>query len=66
MRDHLTHYNSATPVAVVQKASWPDEKIVCGTLDNIASKVAESDIKKTAMLMEGDVLGTKNITPSKL
>ncbi|UTB33139.1 MAG: precorrin-4 C(11)-methyltransferase [Methanobacterium sp. ERen5] len=66
VKDLLTHYNSATPVAVVQKASWPDEKIVRGTLENIAAKVAESDIKKTAMIIVGDVLGTENVTPSKL
>ena len=66
VKDLLTHYPSETPVAVVQKASWPDEKIVRGTLDNIASKVAESDIKKTAMIVVGDVLETENVTPSKL
>lgn len=66
VNDLLTHYTLETPVAVVQKASWPDEKIVRGTLDNIAAKVAESDIKKTAMIVVGDVLGTENITPSKL
>jgi precorrin-4/cobalt-precorrin-4 C11-methyltransferase len=66
VKDLLTHYTLETPVAVVQKASWPDEKIVRGTLDNIASKVAESDIKKTAMIVVGDVLGTENVTPSKL
>jgi len=66
VKDLLTHYTRETPVAVVQKASWPDEKIVRGTLDNIASKVAESDIKKTAMIVVGDVLETENVTPSKL
>lgn len=66
VNDLLTHYPKDTPVAVVQKASWPDEKIVRGTLDNIALKVAESDIKKTAMIVVGEVLGTKHVTPSKL
>ncbi|MTK64298.1 MAG: precorrin-4 C(11)-methyltransferase [Methanobacterium sp.] len=66
VKDLLTHYTPETPVAVVQKASWPDEKIVRGPLENIASKVAESDIKKTAMIVVGDVLSTENVTPSKL
>jgi len=66
VKDLLTHYTLETPIAVVQKASWPDEKIVRGNLDNIASKVADSDIKKTAMIVVGDVLGTENVTPSKL
>jgi len=64
--DLLTHYKPETPVAVVQKASWPDEKIVRGTLKDIGAKVAESGIKKTAMIVVGEVLGKKNITPSKL
>ena len=66
VKDLLTHYKPETPVAVVQKASWPDEKIVRGTLEDIGVKVAESDIKKTAMIVVGDVLGKTNITPSKL
>ncbi len=38
VNDLLTHYKPETPVAVVQKASWPDEKIVRGTLNNISDK----------------------------
>lgn len=66
VEDLLTHYPKETSVAVVQKASWPDEKIVKGTLEDIGVKVAESGIKKTAMIVVGDVLGTENITQSKL
>lgn len=64
--DLLTHYKPETPVAVVKKASWPDEKIVRGTLENIVTRVHESGIKKTAMIVVGDVLDTDAITPSKL
>jgi precorrin-4/cobalt-precorrin-4 C11-methyltransferase len=66
VEDLLTHYTKETPVAVVQKASWPDEKIVRGTLDDISSKVHASGITKTAMIIVGNVLDTKEITPSKL
>ena len=66
VKDLLTHYKKETPVAVVQKASWPDEKIVRGTLEDIAGKVHESGITKTAMIIVGNVLDTKKITPSKL
>ena len=62
----LVHYRPETPVAVVQKASWPDQKIVRGTLNDISSKVQASGIMKTAMIIVGDVLDTKEITPSKL
>ena len=64
--DLLTHYKSETPVAVVQKASWPDEKIVRGTLSNISERVKSSGITKTAMIIVGDVLNTECIKPSKL
>ncbi|HEX7468542.1 MAG TPA: precorrin-4 C(11)-methyltransferase, partial [Methanobacterium sp.] len=39
VKDLLQHYKLETPVAVVQRASWPDEKIVRGTLDDISNKV---------------------------
>ena len=66
VKDLLTHYKPETPVAVVQKASWPDQKIVRGTLNDISGKVQASGITKTAMIIVGDVLNTKGITPSKL
>ncbi|WP_282036802.1 precorrin-4 C(11)-methyltransferase [Saccharicrinis aurantiacus] len=51
------HYPMDTPVAIVQRASWPDQKIVRGTLDNIASIVKDEEITKTAMIMVGKFLG---------
>ncbi|MCC5911097.1 MAG: precorrin-4 C(11)-methyltransferase [Clostridiaceae bacterium] len=53
----MTSYSANTPVAVVQRASWEDQKIVEGTLENIAEKVKEADIKKTAQILVGDFLG---------
>lgn len=53
----LMHYTEKTPIAVVQRASWPDQIIVRGTLHNIASKVKEANITKTAMILVGDFLG---------
>lgn len=50
-------YKKETPVAVVYKATWPEELIVRGTLDDIASKVKEAGITKTALVVVGDVLG---------
>ncbi len=51
------HYKATTPIAVVQRASWPDQKIVKGQLQDIASKVKEEEINKTAMILVGDFLG---------
>ena len=50
-------YEPTTPVAVVSKATWPDQKIVIGTVADIAQKVKEAGIKKTALTVVGDFLG---------
>ncbi len=50
-------YEPTTPVAVVYKATWEDQKIVIGNLNDIASKVKEAGIKKTALTVVGDFLG---------
>lgn len=50
-------YKSSTPVAVVYKATWPEEKQVLGTLEDIAEKIEAADINKTALIMVGDFLG---------
>ena len=51
-------YKETTPVAVVYKATWPDEKIVRGNLTNIAARVKEAGITKTALTVVGDFLGS--------
>jgi precorrin-4/cobalt-precorrin-4 C11-methyltransferase len=50
-------YKENTPVAVVYKASWPEQKIVQGTLQNIAEMVKKEGISKTALVVVGDFLG---------
>lgn len=51
------HYPITTPVAVVQRATWKDQKIVRGTLETIAKRVKEAEITKTAQILVGDFLG---------
>ena len=58
-------YPKITPIAVVYKATWPEEKIVKGTLDDIVKKVKENNITKTALIMVGEFLG-KEYNNSKL
>lgn len=50
-------YGEDTPAAAVYKASWEDEKIVRGTLKDLAWRVKEAGIKKTALILVGDFLG---------
>lgn len=52
-------YEKDTSVAVVYKASWPEEKIVYGTLETIAEKVKAAGITKTALIVVGDFLGDR-------
>jgi precorrin-4/cobalt-precorrin-4 C11-methyltransferase len=52
----LGAYEPTTPVAIVAKASWPDEKTVTGTLADIAKKVQSAGIGKQAVIIVGDVL----------
>jgi precorrin-4/cobalt-precorrin-4 C11-methyltransferase len=49
-------YGEDTPVAVVYKASWKDEKIISGRLNDIAGKVKDEKIDKTALILVGDFL----------
>lgn len=51
-----TSYPETTPVAVVYKASWQDQKIVTGNLKNITEKTESEGITKTALVMVGDFL----------
>lgn len=50
-------YPEQTPVAVVYKASWEDERQVTGTLADIAGKVQAAGITKTALVLVGKFLG---------
>ncbi len=59
-------YPVDTPIAVVEKASWPDERTVSGTLATIAEKIKEAGITKTAMIIVGEVLAGQLKSESKL
>ena len=51
-------YREETPVAVVEKASWAEERKIIGTLGNIAEKVKAAGIKRHALIVVGEVLGS--------
>jgi precorrin-4/cobalt-precorrin-4 C11-methyltransferase len=57
VRDELLEgYPEDTPVVVIERVSWPEERIVRGTLKDIADKVKEAGIKKTALIYVGEAL----------
>lgn len=52
------HYGDDCPIAVVHRASWPDQDWVQGTLSDIETKVAAKGFKRTALIVVGRVLGS--------
>lgn len=58
-------YQENTPVAVVYKATWPEEKILRTTLQYLPEEMEKENITKTALIIVGQVLGD-SYTRSKL
>ncbi|MDD6967140.1 MAG: precorrin-4 C(11)-methyltransferase [Candidatus Faecousia sp.] len=50
-------YPGSTPVAVVFKASWPDERIFRCTLDTLHKTVTENKLTRTSLIIVGDCMG---------
>ena len=59
-------YGANCPVAVVARASWPDEEIVRGTLATIGAQVADAGIVRTAIVFVGPVLTAAPTAKSRL
>jgi precorrin-4/cobalt-precorrin-4 C11-methyltransferase len=62
----IPHYGADGAVAVVYRASWPDQRIVSGTLANIVARVAEANLERTALTFVGAVLESENFRESSL
>ena len=60
------HYGNDCPIAVVYRASWPDEERVTGTLADIVDKVGQTDIARTALILVGRVLAADAFDESTL
>jgi precorrin-4/cobalt-precorrin-4 C11-methyltransferase len=59
-------YGEACPVAVVFRASWPEERIIRATLGTIVSEVQKTDIDRTALILVGEVLAARDFRDSAL
>ncbi|RAI44513.1 precorrin-4 C(11)-methyltransferase [Rhodoplanes roseus] len=53
----MPFYGEDCPVAIVYRASWPDERILRGTLSTIQALAAESPMERTALVLVGAALG---------
>ena len=64
--DLTPHYGAACPAAVVVEVSTPAQRIIRGTLGDIAAKVAAEPIERTALILVGSVLDAVNFPDSAL
>ncbi len=59
-------YGADCPAAVVYRASWPDERVIRGTLATIAAEVGKQPIERTALILVGKVLAAREFRNSAL
>ena len=64
--DLTPDYGADCPVAVVFRATWPDQMVVRGTLSTIAAEVAKSPIERTALILVGRALSADDFRESSL
>ena len=65
VKDLTPPYGKECPVAVVYRASWPDEKIIRGTLETIEN-LLDTRIQRTALILVGPALGGEGFDESCL
>jgi precorrin-4/cobalt-precorrin-4 C11-methyltransferase len=59
-------YGGDCPVAIVVRASWPDERVIRGTLADIAQRLAATPIERTALILVGRALAAADFRDSAL
>jgi precorrin-4/cobalt-precorrin-4 C11-methyltransferase len=62
----IPHYGPACPVAVIMRASWPDERIVRGTLGDVRVALAREPMERTALVLVGPALAIESFEESAL
>jgi precorrin-4/cobalt-precorrin-4 C11-methyltransferase len=63
--DLLPHYGPDCPVAVVWRASWPDQRIVHATLGSLQTAVG-AEMERTALILVGHAIGAEHFDESRL
>ncbi|KRR20771.1 MULTISPECIES: precorrin-4 C(11)-methyltransferase [Bradyrhizobium] len=59
------HYGLDCPVAIVWRASWPDQRIIRATLGTLDAAVG-TELERTALILVGCTLGTEEFGESRL
>ncbi|MCE1252251.1 MAG: precorrin-4 C(11)-methyltransferase [Anaerolineae bacterium] len=59
-------YAPETPIALVYRASWPDQKVVRGTLADIGSRLETEELTHQGLIIVSPALSEKQVSPSHL
>ena len=62
----LPFYDAQCPVAIVVRATWPDERVIRGTLGDIVEKLTSEPVERTALILVGPGLGASDFRESAL
>jgi precorrin-4/cobalt-precorrin-4 C11-methyltransferase len=62
----LPHYGADCPVALVMRATWPDEQVLRGTLRTIQIQLANEPMERTALILVGRALASEDFIESSL
>jgi precorrin-4/cobalt-precorrin-4 C11-methyltransferase len=62
----LPHYGADCPVAIVYRASWPDQRIITGTLSTIVAAMQTDAVERTALILVGPALAASDFRESAL
>jgi precorrin-4/cobalt-precorrin-4 C11-methyltransferase len=66
VRDLVPHYGADCPIVVAYRVSWPDQRILRGTLATIRAEVKAAAITRTALILVGHVLDSTAFPDSRL
>lgn len=65
MADLIPHYGADCPVAIVWRASWPDQRLIRATLSTLRADLGQ-ELERTALIMVGPALGDADFDESRL
>lgn len=65
LADLIPHYGADCPVAVVWRASWPDERVVRATLGTLPAAIG-AEMERTALILVGPSIGAEAFEESRL
>jgi precorrin-4/cobalt-precorrin-4 C11-methyltransferase len=63
--DLTPHYGADCPVAVVWRASWPDQRIIRATLETLSAAIPP-EVDRTALILIGPALAAEGFAESRL